>query len=141
MTFKEIEQIIGFKIPNSNYVYPAIWANSDSHPIAKAWLNAGYLSEQLNLVEETIVFRKNDGKSSISLPVKKVVSVTNATERKIKCSMPVEKAICLIKEYYQETVIDPNGRYMSWRHCYNVFSENRETTDEKTIDYLALHLA
>lgn len=30
---------------------------------------------------------------------------------------------------------------MSWRHCYKAFSENRDRTDEKTVDYLALHLA
>ena len=30
---------------------------------------------------------------------------------------------------------------MSWRHCYNAFSANRNSSDESTMDYLALHLA
>lgn len=30
---------------------------------------------------------------------------------------------------------------MSWRHCYNAFSQNRNVLDEQTVDYLALHLA
>ena len=30
---------------------------------------------------------------------------------------------------------------MSWRHCYKAFYENRNKTDEQTLDYLSLHLA
>ena len=48
----------------------------------------------------------------------------------------------LIREdRYTETVKDKHGRYMSWRHCYNAFSQNRNVLDEQTVDYLALHLA
>lgn len=56
-------------------------------------------------------------------------------------SMSIEYATQLILDYYGKTVEDSHGRYMSWRHCYKVFSGNRNSMDEQTIDYLALHLA
>lgn len=56
-------------------------------------------------------------------------------------TMAADVAVQLIRDYFNETVKDPHGRYMSWRHCYRVFSENRNITDEQVIDYLSLHLA
>lgn len=56
-------------------------------------------------------------------------------------TISVEYAIQLIVDYFNETVKDKHGRYMSWRHCYKVFSKNRNVFDEQTVDYLALHLA
>lgn len=55
--------------------------------------------------------------------------------------MDVEKAKCLIMDYYNETIEDVHGRYLSWRHCYKAFGTNRNKMDDLTIDYLALHLA
>ena len=58
-----------------------------------------------------------------------------------KATLRCEEAVQLIKDYFNETVIDEHGRYLSWRHCYKAFGENRNKTDEQTIDYLCLHLA
>ena len=55
--------------------------------------------------------------------------------------MTPDTAVNLINDYFNETVKDKHGRYMSWRHCYNAFSQNRNVLDEQTVDYLALHLA
>ena len=55
--------------------------------------------------------------------------------------LSAEKAIKLMEDYFSETIRDKHGRYMSWRYCYKAFSDNRNIIDEKTIDYLALHLA
>lgn len=55
--------------------------------------------------------------------------------------MTPDTAVRLITDYFNETVKDEHGRYMSWRHCYNVFSQNRNGLDESTVDYLSLHLA
>lgn len=59
----------------------------------------------------------------------------------VNCSISIEYAIRLIWDYFKETVKDVHGRYMSWRHCYKIFSENRNVKDDQTEDYLALHLA
>ncbi len=58
-----------------------------------------------------------------------------------KTTLDISDAICCIRTYFNETVRDGHGRYMSWRHCYNAYRECRGMMDDKTIDYLSLHLA
>ena len=64
----------------------------------------------------------------------------NAKQGK-KATLCCKDAVQLIKDYFNETVIDEHGRYLSWRHCYKAFGENRNKVDDSTIDYLCLHLA
>lgn len=135
LSFSEIETILGFKLNESAYKHSAIWSNSNSHPIALAWLNAGYKSEQLSLARQTIVFRKSGYLSSQLRVAKK------KREKKEISTMTADIAIQLIKDYLNETVKDEHGRYLSWKHCYQAFSERRNVVDKQTIDYLALHLA
>lgn len=69
---------------------------------------------------------------------------TNSPKKEIQCksaTLSVEEAIRCIRTYYNETVEDAHGRYLSWQHCYNAFTTNRGGSDENTYDYLALHLA
>lgn len=66
-------------------------------------------------------------------------SVQELKER--KSTLSAEEAIRYIRTYFNETVKDSHGRYMSWRHCYNAFTANRNNAEEETLDYLALHLA
>ena len=56
-------------------------------------------------------------------------------------TMSAECAVGLILEYFHATEVDRHGRYLSWEHCYQAFLENRNKTDDQTVDYLALHLA
>lgn len=58
MSFGEIERIIGFKLCKSAYSYPEYWSNTESHSIFFAWMNAGYVSKQLDLITQSIVFHK-----------------------------------------------------------------------------------
>lgn len=135
MSFSEIEEILGFQLNASAYKYPAIWSNSNSHSLAVAWLDAGYRSEQLSLLHQTIVFRKNDC-STQDFP--RIVRSSSRTNFPL---MSPETAIRLINDYFNEMVKDKHGRYMSWQHCYNAFSKYRNVVDEQIIDYLSLHLA
>ena len=85
--------------------------------------------------EQAIVIKKSD------LP-----KLENNEEQQYKAqqqtvTMSAEYATHLILDYFSETIEDKHGRYMSWRHCYQAFSENRNMIDEQTVDYLALHLA
>ena len=73
--------------------------------------------------------------------VAKISKTEQCKARKNMPTMAADVAVQLIRDYFNETVKDPHGRYMSWRHCYRVFSENRNITDEQVIDYLSLHLA
>ncbi|MDD5865941.1 MAG: hypothetical protein PUD07_05655 [bacterium] len=56
MSFSEIERIIGFRLSYSAYTYPAYWSNSESHSFAFGWLNAGYLTRQVSIPEQTVEF-------------------------------------------------------------------------------------
>lgn len=133
MSFSEIEKIIGFELPDSFYLHPAVWSNSESHSSAFGWLDAGYLTRHVNIPEQTVEF------------VKGTIQEQHVLHQRITKSrtaiLSVEEAIRCIRTYFSETVNDKHGRYLSWCHCYNAFFTNRNTSDDNIIDYLALHLA
>ncbi len=62
MTFGEIENIIGAKLPVSAHKYRPWWSNnSDRHVITKVWLDAGFQSEQVDIPARKLVFRRVRG--------------------------------------------------------------------------------
>ena len=139
MSFKEIESILGERLPESAYKYPALWSNSESHSIAFGWMDAGYMSQNLSIANQTVEFTRN------AVVKREVVSPSKTTMNKVvvekEASLSVDEAVHCIRTYFNETIMDSHGRYLSWCHCYNAFKENRNSRDEKTVDYLALHLA
>ena len=59
LTFEQIEQILGSALPASARKYAAWWSNNPTnHVNAKAWLEAGYASRQLDLTSERLVFTR-----------------------------------------------------------------------------------
>lgn len=59
MTFGEIENIIGIRLPASKR-YPAWWSNNPSNnPMTREWLDAGYRTESVDIEGERLVFRRN----------------------------------------------------------------------------------
>jgi hypothetical protein len=57
MTFREVESVIGRKLPPSAYRHRPWWANEErGHSHAKAWLQAGYETEQVNMTAKRLVF-------------------------------------------------------------------------------------
>ena len=136
MSFSEIEKILGFKLSHSAYTHREQWANSESQSFAFGWLNAGYLTRLVDFSEQTVEFFRE----GVVVPRKESNSPKKVTQCK-SATLPVEEAIRCIRTYYNETVEDAHGRYLSWQHCYNAFTTNRGGSDENTYDYLALHLA
>ena len=58
MTFAEIEQVVGVKLPKSQ-MYQAWWSNSTSNNVmTQVWLDAGYRTEQVDVVHGRLVFRR-----------------------------------------------------------------------------------
>ena len=57
-TFQEIENIINEKLPDSAYEYPAFWSNHDSHPLMRLVLDAGWRSQNLDLIAKQVEFVK-----------------------------------------------------------------------------------
>lgn len=59
LSFEEIEQILGFELPDSACVHRAFWANTTSHSIALSWLSVGYSVVEADLQKKYIVFEKD----------------------------------------------------------------------------------
>ncbi len=59
MSFKDIESLLGEKLPASKQ-YPAWWSNNPSNnPMTKEWLAAGFQTESVNIAGENLVFRRS----------------------------------------------------------------------------------
>jgi hypothetical protein len=58
MTFREIERVLGAKLPNSK-LHRAWWSNNPNNNVMTlAWLNAGYLTEKVDIKNDRVVFRR-----------------------------------------------------------------------------------
>ena len=57
-SFKQLEEVLGFRLPNSARSYPAWWSNGSRMPQAAEWLEAGWRTEDLSLGSERITFRR-----------------------------------------------------------------------------------
>jgi hypothetical protein len=59
LKFKDIENIIKDRLPASAYQYRAWWSNNPSNSaMTKAWLDAGWISSDVDLKGERLVFRR-----------------------------------------------------------------------------------
>ncbi len=59
MAFAEIERVIGAKLPASASSHRAWWSNNPlNNVMTKAWLEAGFESEQVDLSGRKLVFRR-----------------------------------------------------------------------------------
>lgn len=57
--FREIETLLGFKLPQSALKYPAWWSNDETgHSHAKAWLDAGWRTEAVDLTGRKLTFAR-----------------------------------------------------------------------------------
>lgn len=60
MTFAEIEQVLGFKLPKSK-MYPAWWSNNATNNVmTNEWLAAGFKTEKVDIAGKTLVFRRTE---------------------------------------------------------------------------------
>ncbi len=59
MSFEQIERVIGSKLPPKAQLHRAWWSNSPSNSVmTKAWLEAGYRSERVDIAARKLVFKK-----------------------------------------------------------------------------------
>jgi len=64
MSFSKIEEIIGGRLPRSAR-YSAWWSNNPSNNVmTKVWLGAGFRSEQVDIPERKVVFRRLEEKGT-----------------------------------------------------------------------------
>lgn len=58
LTFTEIEEILKEKLPPSARQHRAMWANTQTHSISRAWYNVGYRTTDVDMENEKIRFEK-----------------------------------------------------------------------------------
>jgi hypothetical protein len=59
MSFAEIERVLGTKLPPSASSHRAFWSNNPTNNVVtKAWLEAGFQSEQVDLGGGKLVFKR-----------------------------------------------------------------------------------
>lgn len=58
LSFARIDGLIGSNLPMGAYRDPTWWSNSSSSVHAKAWLNAGWEVQEVNLKEGNVTFQK-----------------------------------------------------------------------------------
>lgn len=58
LSFARIDGLIGTNLPMTAYRDPTWWSNASSSIHAKAWLNAGWEAQEVNLKEGYAVFKK-----------------------------------------------------------------------------------
>ena len=59
MTFTELEMLLGFPLPPSARKHRGWWSNNpDNNVMTRAWIDAGYRSEEVNIVGEKLVFHQ-----------------------------------------------------------------------------------
>jgi hypothetical protein len=77
LSFARIDGLIGSNLPMSAFRDTAWWSNLSSSAHAKAWLNAGWEVQEVNLKEGYVVFKK-----ARNVPFKK------PGQRKLEISKP-----------------------------------------------------
>ncbi|MFC0243335.1 DUF7662 domain-containing protein [Rhodopseudomonas telluris] len=61
MSFAQIERVIGSKLPPVAQRHRAWWSNSPTNNVmTKAWLDAGFRSEQVDIDSGELVFRRDE---------------------------------------------------------------------------------
>ncbi|MCS7114924.1 MAG: hypothetical protein RMJ15_06750 [Nitrososphaerota archaeon] len=66
LSFAQIDGIIGDNLPMNAFRYESWWENSQNNAHAKAWLEAGWKTSEVNLKEGYVVFQKIKGFSAAS---------------------------------------------------------------------------
>ncbi|MFP4456475.1 MAG: hypothetical protein ACLFPS_02345 [Clostridia bacterium] len=59
LSFSKVEEIVGFKLPESAYLYRAWWANS-SHNALRVWVPVGWYVSVIDFQKKYVEFEKRE---------------------------------------------------------------------------------
>jgi hypothetical protein len=60
LSFRQVERVLGFKLPESAYEYEAWWSNNGrGHSHARAWIEAGWRTEAVDLAGKVVTFSRS----------------------------------------------------------------------------------
>ena len=147
LSFDEIENIIGGKLPNSVFTHSPEWWSNGNQNYALHWLRAGFIVTQYNMSQHFAVFTKNKSLADdyisrcvkdpckCKLHLQAVRQISNTPT--VSCS----DLLAASENYFDEIRKDEHARYLSWEHCYSFFQKNRHSPSAEQVDLLCLHLA
>ena len=113
LSFAEIEQILGFKLPSSAREHRAFWANTTTHSIALSWLNCGYETEVVDLTHETIIFGKKHGTRIDDFMITLVAGIIDT--RGLGCEISSQEIRQMMKDRFGTNP----GSVLPADYCYN----------------------
>ena len=121
MTFEEVAKAAGIRLPASAYRYPAWWANDPAHHAqARAWTEAGYRSENVDLEAQTVEFVRTEA------PVRGVREMPQPYDHQPGPPYKVHPAYGALKGTF---TIDPN-----WDLTSPVFDEDEMAEWEASLE-------
>ncbi|WP_425426665.1 DUF7662 domain-containing protein [Acuticoccus yangtzensis] len=60
MTFDEIEEVLGFRLPASAHRHRAWWSNNSSNSVmTDCWMKAGFKTSDVDMEKRKLVFRRS----------------------------------------------------------------------------------
>ena len=87
-TFRDIERVLGFQLPASARNHRSWWHNNTiGHPQAPAWMDVGWLTTDVDMAAETLVFRSG-GVAASRRVTHDAVRVTESVARDNSPSTP-----------------------------------------------------
>ena len=106
-SFAEIEEVLGLDLPASARSHAAWWSNG-GHSHARAWLDAGFKTSELDLSRQTVVFRRTLATGSRE-PI-----VRPARRRVAHARMSAERPVAGPSIAQKDTVLPLCGRDFAW---------------------------
>jgi hypothetical protein len=132
LTFSEIEQILGFKLPSSAREHRAFWANTTTHSIALSWLNCGFETEVVDMSSGTITFGKKRGTRIADLMATLVADIIDT--RGFGCEISSQEIRQLMKARFGTNP----GSVLPADFCYNrVNLDSRFLKNPTLFEYIA----
>jgi len=103
LSFARIDGLIGSDLPMSAFRDMAWWSNSSSSAHAMAWLNAGWIVQEVNLKEGYVVFKKvfnvpfKSGRRKLEISKPFTPVLVHAPRSKVPSKTKVSKLYARIK--------------------------------------------
>jgi hypothetical protein len=84
VSFRDLEKVLGFKLPSSAYRQRTWWSNNvHNNVMTRVWKKAGFVTEDVDMTKEKVVFR-NKQEPSIEFLTREIARETKHRQSKTK---------------------------------------------------------
>ena len=126
MTFREIERVLGFRLPESQK-YPAWWSNNPTNNVmTNEWLAAGYKTEQVDIEARKLVFRRVGRAESTKAPSHSLENGDSQQPRRHPLFGRLKGTITILPGTDLTEPADPDWADIAWGEGVRVKENERE---------------